>query len=69
MALMDAGIAYEWQGTTLGGLRRGGYAAHMETALFADAAAALIAAWQSEALCIMCAETKPSDCHRSHIAD
>ena len=64
-----AGIVYQWQGTALGGMRKGGYAVHMETPLFIDAAAALIAASQQASLCIMCAETDPADCHRSHIAD
>jgi uncharacterized protein (DUF488 family) len=67
--LTAAGIVYQWQGTALGGMRKGGYAAHMETPLFADAAAALIAASRDQALCIMCAETNPADCHRSHISD
>ena len=68
-ALSQSGIHYDWQGRALGGMRKGGYAAHMETPLFADAAGALIAASREQALCIMCAETNPADCHRSHIAD
>lgn len=62
--LEEAGMRYEWQGRPLGGLRKGGYAAHMETATFQDAAAVL-----PEGCCIMCAETDPTECHRSHIAD
>jgi len=65
-SLAEAGIDYRWQGKALGGMRTGGYAAHMETPLFVDAAQTLI---QSKATCIMCAETDPADCHRSHIAD
>jgi len=42
---------------------------HMATAFFADVGAALIAASLDHALCIMCAEANPSDCHHSHIAD
>jgi len=68
-ALAAAGIVYQWQGLALGGMRKGGYAAHMETPLFIDAATALIAASSTQALCIMCAESDPADCHRSHIAD
>jgi uncharacterized protein (DUF488 family) len=67
--LASASIAYDWQGAALGGMRRGGYAAHMETPLFADAARSLIEASKDANLCIMCAETNPADCHRSHIAD
>ena len=65
-SLKDAGIQYRWEGKALGGMRKGGYAAHMETPLFVDAASALIG---SDRVCIMCAETNPADCHRSHIAD
>ena len=68
-ALEATGIRYQWEGKALGGMRKRGYAAHMETALFADAAAALISAAEKARLCIMCAETNPADCHRSHIAD
>ena len=67
--LADAGIAYDWQGRGLGGMRKGGYAAHMETPLFRDAADALIEASREQGVCIMCAETDPADCHRSHISD
>jgi uncharacterized protein (DUF488 family) len=62
--LAEQGIRYEWHGKALGGLRSGGYAAHMETAEFQAAAAAL-----PDGACIMCAETDPAQCHRSHIAD
>lgn len=56
-------------GAGLGGMRKGGYAAHRETQLFTDAAMALTAASIKVSLCIMCAETDPGDCHRSYIAD
>ncbi|MBV9190700.1 MAG: DUF488 domain-containing protein [Betaproteobacteria bacterium] len=65
-SLAEAGIAYRWEGKALGGMRTGGYAAHMETPLFQGAAKALIG---SDRACIMCAETSPADCHRSHISD
>jgi uncharacterized protein (DUF488 family) len=64
--LADAGIQYRWEGEALGGMRKRGYATHMETPLFQDAALALIG---SDRVCIMCAETNPADCHRSHISD
>ena len=65
-SLAEAGIEYRWEGKALGGMRMGGYAAHMETPLFQDAAQALVG---SDRVCIMCAETNPADCHRSHISD
>ena len=68
-ALIDAGIRYDWQGKALGGMRKGGYSAHMETRVFTAAAQSLIEASRMQRLCIMCAETDPGDCHRSQIAD
>ena len=68
-ALAAAGIQYRWEGRGLGGMRKGGYAAHMETPLFVGAASALIEASRKQSICIMCAETDPGDCHRSHISD
>jgi uncharacterized protein (DUF488 family) len=67
--LGEAGIAYDWQGRGLGGMRKGGYLSHMETSLFVDTATALIAASRTQRICIMCAETDPAHCHRSHISD
>jgi uncharacterized protein (DUF488 family) len=66
-SLAEAGIEYRWEGRALGGMRKGGYAAHMETPLFTETAQTLIN--PARPTCIMCAETNPADCHRSHIAD
>jgi uncharacterized protein (DUF488 family) len=65
-ALQGAGIRYDWQGKALGGYRTVPYAEHMKTALVRDAAAAVAAG--SARVCLMCAESNPDDCHRSHIA-
>jgi uncharacterized protein (DUF488 family) len=65
--LRAANIAYQWQGKALGGYRKVPYQEHMKIAGFREAAAAL--ATLGERVCIMCAETNPADCHRSHIAD
>ena len=62
--LAGSEIEYRWQGKALGGMRKAGFAAQMETAAFQEAAAAL-----PEGACIMCAETDPAQCHRSHISD
>ena len=67
--LTEAGIAYDWQGVALGGMRPQGYLAHMQTLAFEQAARALIATGDGRRVCIMCAETDPADCHRSHISD
>lgn len=64
--LPETGIAYEWQGKALGGMRPS-YAAHMLTDEFQAAALALAA--RSERICLMCAESDPASCHRWFIAD
>lgn len=66
-ALRAAQISYEWQGKALGGYRKVPYSEHMKTALFREAAAALAA--RGDAVCILCAESNPANCHRAHIAD
>jgi uncharacterized protein (DUF488 family) len=68
-ALARSGIHYDWQGRGLGGMRKGGYLAHMETPLFLESASSLIASSRRQTVCIMCAEIDPAHCHRSHIAD
>jgi hypothetical protein len=56
-SLSQVGIAYDWQGKALGGMRAGGYAKHMETPAFTAAARALIVAAREARVCVMCAET------------
>ena len=68
-SVCDAGIAYEWQGKALGGMRKDGYGVHMQTPLFVTAAAALIDASRAQRVCIRCAEADPGNCHRSYISD
>jgi uncharacterized protein (DUF488 family) len=65
--LQDADIGYEWQGKALGGYRKVPYPQHMKSPAFRAAAAALGA--RADRICLMCAESNPADCHRSHIAD
>jgi uncharacterized protein (DUF488 family) len=65
--VMQAGIAYEWEGKALGGYRRIPYPQYMKSAAFSEAAAALAA--RTKSVCIMCAESNPDECHRRHIAD
>ena len=68
-SLASANIAYDWQGAALGGMRAQGYLLHMQTPAFEQAARALIATGGVRRVCIMCAESDPADCHRSHISD
>jgi uncharacterized protein (DUF488 family) len=65
-SLAAAGIRYVWEGTALGGMRAS-YVDHMHTEAFQAAAASL--AQRQGRVCIMCAESNPADCHRSHISD
>jgi uncharacterized protein (DUF488 family) len=65
-SLEKAGIQYSWEGKALGGMRPS-YADHMQTEEFQAAAQSL--ATRQRRACIMCAESNPADCHRSHIAD
>ena len=66
-ALAQAAVAYDWQGKALGGYRSVPYPEHMKGEPFRAAAAAL--ATRPGRICILCAESNPDDCHRSHIAD
>jgi uncharacterized protein (DUF488 family) len=82
-SLAAAGVEYRWV-EALGGRRsrrRGsphtawrvpafaGYADHMDTAVFAAAAAELMTWASSAPVSIMCAESRPEQCHRRLIAD
>lgn len=83
-ALQASGVAYDWRGKALGGLRRAedearhpglkepafrAFACHMEGGAFRTAASALAAGAGAERVCMMCAERDPSQCHRSLVAD
>ena len=65
-SLRKAGIRYVWEGKALGGLRKS-YADHMQTSQFQSAAGNLTR--MGGRVCIMCAESNPAHCHRSHISD
>lgn len=84
VALQACGIAYDWRGRALGGLRRTAddarhpglaepafraYAEHMEGDEFVAAARALAADAARERVCVMCAERDPAQCHRGLVAD
>jgi uncharacterized protein (DUF488 family) len=83
-SLQASGIAYDWRGKVLGGLRRShddsrhpglrepafrAFACHMEGAVFRSGAQALAHGALGERVCMMCAERDPAQCHRSLIAD
>jgi uncharacterized protein (DUF488 family) len=62
------GIAYFWEGETLGGFRTGGYQAYMETPNFAQGVARLEALVERGPTVILCAEIVWFRCHRRFIA-
>lgn len=68
-ALAARGLAYEWLGRELGGLRQEGYEAHMDSELFAAGLVRLIELATTRRAAVCCAERDPEHCHRRHIAD
>ena len=65
--LAAAGIDYRWEGAALGGKPGTGesYDALAARPEFKDAVGRLIARSGERALCLMCAEKEPLDCHRT----
>lgn len=63
-ALEDAGVAYLWLGPELGGYRRGGYQAHMQTPEFERGLKELEKHASRAPTAIVCAELLPWKCHR-----
>jgi uncharacterized protein (DUF488 family) len=66
-SLSAAGILYRYEGTALGGKPKDGasYDALATRPEFKDALDRLIAGSADTALCLMCAEKEPLDCHRT----
>lgn len=62
------GIEYVWL-KGLGGRRKGGYAAHMETPEFAESLDTLIESASSRETAFMCSELRWRECHRAFISD
>lgn len=67
-ALPSAGVGYHWLGESLGGYRRGGYEAHMQTEAFRAGVAALETIARAYPTAFLCAERFPWKCHRRFIA-
>ncbi len=65
--LIAAGISYTWMGPLLGGYRKGGYEAHMQTEDFARGIRELEALAALAPTLFFCAETVPWKCHRRYI--
>ncbi len=68
-ALRRLGLAYEWLGDDLGGLRRGSYEKHMQTEIFTRGLTRLEALARGARAAMCCAEVEPDRCHRRFIAD
>ena len=65
--LPENGLKYKWMGDVLGGFRKGGYRAYIETEEFQKGLEELIATTR-EKTAIMCAEKFPWRCHRRYIS-
>jgi uncharacterized protein (DUF488 family) len=63
-SLEAAGIAYAWEGAALGG-KGGSYADAAARPAFGDALDRLVERSKTAAVCLMCAEKEPLDCHRT----
>jgi len=83
-ALNASSIRYMWEDEALGGMRRSkpdsphvaltdagfrGFADHMASREFQAGVTRVLAASESAAIALMCAETNPEHCHRGFIAD
>lgn len=66
--LSGAGIKYVWLGDKLGGYRKGGYEAYMDTPEFESGIEELECIARVEPVAVMCAERFPWRCHRRFIA-
>jgi len=66
-SLAAAGIDYVWEGAALGGKPEAGgsYESLAARPAFKDALDRLVASREDAALCLMCAEKEPLDCHRT----
>ena len=67
-SLQKAGIDYVWMGEGLGGYRKGGYEAHMQTPAFERGLSELERLASEMPAAIVCAEALPWRCHRRFIA-
>ena len=66
--LCEHGVDYVWIGDELGGYRKGGYKAHMETEQFKEGIEKLLEIAKQKRACIMCLEPNPKYCHRRYIS-
>ena len=66
--LAERGIQYVWLGRELGGFRRGGYEAQMETEAYRDGIRRLLDLAGQGTVALMCLEVSPRGCHRRHIS-
>lgn len=68
-ALRARGFQYFYLGDELGGYRRGGYGAYMESREFGHGIEALISLAEEETTVFVCAERLPWKCHRRFIGE
>jgi len=66
--LSERGIRYVWLGKELGGYRRGGYQAYMETEAYREGVNKLLHLAGQGRVTVMCLEVSPKGCHRRYIS-
>ncbi len=67
-SLLQQGISYFWLGKELGGYRKGGYEAFIESEIFHEGLYKLVALARQKTSAIVCAERFPWHCHRGYIS-
>jgi uncharacterized protein (DUF488 family) len=67
-SLREAGFEYFWLGERLGGYRKAGYAAHMESDEFERGLEELEELASGATAAVVCAELLPWKCHRRFVA-
>lgn len=68
VSLREAGYDYRWLGERLGGYRKGGYLAHMQSEAFKEGIEELERCAEEMPTAVVCAERFPWKCHRRFIA-
>lgn len=66
--LFSSGIEYVYMGKELGGFRKGGYEAYVNTKEYKQAVKFLEKLAKKRATVIMCCEKLPNGCHRRYIS-
>ncbi|MGQ9759298.1 MAG: DUF488 domain-containing protein [Candidatus Methanomethylicaceae archaeon] len=67
--LRESGVNYIWMGDKLGGFRKEGYAAYMNSQEFENGIFSIISLSERGRVCLLCLEPDPKRCHRRYITE